>query len=80
MLVLVHGLLSNSESTDYVANAIDQSPETLNGLFIIHIFPAVAGTIAIIVTTLISTIVTFMKEYFRIKTKTKLSYEHGLDW
>ena len=39
------------ESTDYVANAIDQSPETLNGLFIMgYIFPAVAGTIAIIVT------------------------------
>ena len=32
-------------------NAIDQSPETLNGLFIMgYIFPAVAGTIAIIVT------------------------------
>ena len=38
------------ESTNYVANTLEQSPETLNGLFIMgYIFPSIAGTIAIVV-------------------------------
>ena len=38
------------ESTNYVANTLEQSPETLNGLFIMgYIFPSIAGTVAIVV-------------------------------
>tara|TARA_B100000989_G_scaffold211625_1_gene160648 strand:- start:43 stop:1377 length:1335 start_codon:yes stop_codon:yes gene_type:complete len=38
------------EYTNYQANAISQNPETLEGLFIMgYIFPAVAGTIAMLI-------------------------------